>query len=156
MPEGIQEIGWVVRRVADLAAMSKFYADALGLVGVGEEDGHVLFDAGDNGILELAPGGTSRAAPSDRYHGTSATLFRVSDVAQVRANVTRYGGKIVNEKIPLHWAELTYLADPEGGVLGAEQGYHPGVYAPEKFVLAENLEAERRWREKQARDEGRG
>lgn len=155
MPTGFQEIGWLVRRVADVAAMTKFYAGALGLTQIGSDGGHVQFDLGDNVILELAPGGKVVPSPSDRYHGTSAILFRVTDVAKMRANVTAAGGKIVNERVPLHWAELTYFTDPEGAVLGAEQGYHPGTYAPEKFVLAENLEAERRWREKVAADEGR-
>jgi hypothetical protein len=40
-----------------------------------------------------------------------------------------------------------YFADPEGALLGVEEGLHPGAYAPEKFVLPEALEAERRWRE---------
>jgi predicted enzyme related to lactoylglutathione lyase len=147
MPEGVQEIGWLVRRVADVAAMTKFYRDALGLKQLADDAGHARFDLGDNVILELAPGGAARPAPTDRYLGTSAILMRVTDVAAFRAAVLKGGGKIVNERVPLHWAELTYGTDPEGAVLGAEQGYHPGAYAPEKFVLPENLEAERRWRE---------
>lgn len=147
MPQGVQELGWVVRRVADLAAMTAFYRDVVGLSPIGEEDGHVLFDLGDNSILELAAGGVASPAPTDRYHAPSAFILRVSDIEAVRAAVRASAGTIVNEKIPLHWADLSYFADPEGCVFGAEQGYHPGEYAPEKFILAENLEAERRWRE---------
>lgn len=147
MPEGVQEVGWLIRRVADVAAMTRFYQDSIGLKRIADEGGRVRFDLGDNVILELTGGGSSRPPPTDRYHGSSAILFRVSDVSGFRSGVVAGGGKIVNEKIPLHWAELTYTADPEGAVIGAEQAYHPGTYAPEKFVLPENLEAERRWRE---------
>jgi len=147
MPAGMQELGWVVRRVADLEAMTAFYRDVVGLAPIGAEGGHVLFDAGDNIIFELAPGGSAQVAPNDRQQGASATLFRVDDIARLRASLDAAGAHIVNRQIPLHWADLMYFADPEGTVLGAEQGYHPGQYAPEKFILAENLEANRRARE---------
>ena len=147
MPDGFQELGWVVRRVADLPKMVAFYGDVMGLPKLGAEGDHVLFDAGDNTILELAPGGVSVAPPGDRYQAASATLFRVDDIALLRASLAKAGTHIVNQQIPLHWADLMYFADPEGTVLGAEQAYHPGTYAPEKFILAENLEAGRRARE---------
>ncbi|WP_373987320.1 VOC family protein [Duganella sp. BuS-21] len=147
MPAGLQELGWVVRRVADLDAMTVFYRDVVGLTPIGTEGEHVLFDAGDNIIFELAPGGKAQPAPTDRQQAASATLFRVDDIARLRADLDAAGAQIVNRQIPLHWADLMYFADPEGTVLGAEQGYHPGQYAPEKFILAENLEANRRARE---------
>lgn len=152
MPAGFQELGWVVRRVADMDKMTTFYRDVVGLTPIGEEGDHVLFDAGDNIIFELAPGGTAKAAPTDRQQAASATLFRVDDIARLRADLDAAGAHIVNRQIPLHWADLMYFADPEGTVLGAEQGYHPGEYAPEKFILAENLEANRRAREHAARN----
>lgn len=147
MPAGLQELGWVVRRVADLDAMTTFYRDVVGLTVIGDEGDHVLFDAGDNIIFELAPGGTAQTLPNDRQQAASATLFRVDDIALLRGKLDAAGAHIVNRQIPLHWADLMYFADPEGTVLGAEQGYHPGAYAPEKFILAENLEANRRARE---------
>jgi hypothetical protein len=82
--------------------------------------------------------------PKDRLDGSSVALFRVTDIAVLRASLSRAGTHIINERVPLHWADLMYFADPEGGLLGAEQGYHPGTYAPEKFVLPEVLEIERR------------
>lgn len=147
MPAGLQELGWVVRRVADIGAMTTFYRDVVGLTLIGNEGDHVLFDAGDNIIFELAPGGTAQTPPNDRQQAASATLFRVDDIALLRSKLDAAGAHIVNRQIPLHWADLMYFADPEGTVLGAEQGYHPGQYAPEKFILAENLEANRRARE---------
>jgi predicted enzyme related to lactoylglutathione lyase len=144
MPPGMPELGWVVRRVEDLARMTQFYQDVLGLTRLGEEDDRVLFDAGDNVILELAPGGSRRPPPKDRLDGSSVALFRVTDIAALRASLARAQAHVVNERVPLHWADLMYFADPEGGLLGAEQGYHPGTYAPEKFVLPEVLEIERR------------
>jgi predicted enzyme related to lactoylglutathione lyase len=147
MPAGIQEMGWVLRRVADVKAMTSFYADVLGLPLLGEEQEHALLDLGDNVILELAPGGNTQRPPADRYDGTSIITTRASDVAGLRAAIPAAGGTIINDKIPIHWADLMFFSDPEGGVFGAEQAYHPGDYAPGKFVLAECLEAQRRWRE---------
>jgi predicted enzyme related to lactoylglutathione lyase len=147
MPQGIQELGWVVRRVEDVKAMTTFLRTALGLVPFGEEAGHLLFDLGDNVVLELAGGGRCQTVPKDRYEASSIVLLRVADIAQLRQSIPPAGGHIVNERIPIHWADLMYFADPEGALLGAEQGLHPGLYAPEKFVLPEALEAERRWRE---------
>lgn len=155
MPPRIQELGWVVRRVADVTAMTAFYRDVLELPQIGAEDGRPWFDLGDNGVLELAPGGTAKPPPADRYQATAAFIVRVSDIVRLRKLLADRKAHVVNERIPLHWAELMYFADPEGSVIGAEQGHHPGVYAPEKFVLPENLEAERRWREHVARLEGR-
>lgn len=147
MPIGIQEIGWIRRRVADLEAMTSFYNEVLGLPKVGEEDGCTLLDLGDNVILELAPNGVSRATPAEHFDGTSIITTRANHVDMLRTAIPAGGGRIVNDKIPIHWADLMFFADPEGAVLGAEQSYHPGQYAPEKFVLPECLEATRRWRE---------
>ncbi|HEY8537596.1 MAG TPA: VOC family protein [Steroidobacteraceae bacterium] len=144
MPPDIQELGWIVRRVEDLARMRRFYQDVLGLAFIGEENGRPLFDCGDNVILELAAGGRASPPPKDRLQGSSILLFRVTEIAKLRASLAEADAHIVNQNVPLHWADLMYFADPEGGLLGAEQGYHPGTYAPEKFVLPEVLEIERR------------
>jgi predicted enzyme related to lactoylglutathione lyase len=151
MPAGWQELGWLVRRVADVEKIARFYSQALGLKQLATEDGRTLFDLGDNSILELASGGAALPVPADRSLGPNAAVLRVHDVQAIRDAVVAGGGHIVNNVIPgLHWAELMYFADPEGMVFGAEQGYHPGTYAPQKFVLPENLEAERRESERLA------
>jgi catechol 2,3-dioxygenase-like lactoylglutathione lyase family enzyme len=151
MPEGRQELGWIVRHVADMAGMTKFFRDVIGLAQVGEEQGRPLFDLGDNTLLELAPGGRAHPVPTDRSQGPSGAVLRVHDVGKIRAALPGSGGHVVNDVIAgLHWAELMYFADPEGVVFGAEQGFHPGTYAPGKFVLPENLEAARREKERLA------
>jgi predicted enzyme related to lactoylglutathione lyase len=147
MPTGIQEIGWVQRRVSDLKAMTSFYRDVLELPQVGEEEGRVLLDLGDNVILELASGGKIYPAPADHFDCTSIIHLRAEDMAKLRAEIPAGGGMIIKDKVPIHWADLMYFTDPENGVVGVEKNYHPGDYAPGKFVLPECLEAERRWRE---------
>jgi predicted enzyme related to lactoylglutathione lyase len=145
MPAGWQELGWLLRRVADMQQMERFYSRTLGLRQLASSSGRVLFDLGDNCLLELLPGGTALPAPTDRSLGHNAAVLRVHDVQAIRTAVIAGGGHIVNNVVPgLHWAELMYFADPEGMVFGAEQAFHPGTYAPQKFVLPENLEAERR------------
>jgi predicted enzyme related to lactoylglutathione lyase len=151
MPTGWQELGWLVRRVTDVERVAKFYTQVMGLRALGSEAGRLLFDLGDNTILELLAGSVAMPVPTDRYQGPSAAVLRVHDVQAIRSAVVAGGGTIVNNVIAgLHWAELMYFADPEGMVFGAEQAYHPGTYAPQKFVLAENLEAERREKERRA------
>jgi predicted enzyme related to lactoylglutathione lyase len=145
MPEGWQELGWILRRVVDMPRMLSFYENVLELERIAEEGDHVLFDVGDNVVLEVAPGGNRQEAPSDRYLGPCAAVLRVHDVEKVRNRIVSGGGHIVNERISvLHWADLMYCADPEGAVFGVMQPIHPKHYAPEKYVLPETQEAVRR------------
>jgi predicted enzyme related to lactoylglutathione lyase len=157
MPQNWQELGWLVRRVADVQVMAKFYRDVIGLEQVGEEEGRLLFDLGDNTLLELTAGGGAQPVPSDRHNGPTGAILRVHDVEKIRAALRSGGGHVVNNVIStLHWAELMYFADPEGVVFGAERGFHPGTYAPEKFVLHECLEGERREKERLAAERMQG
>lgn len=147
MPQGFQELGWVVRRVANLERMAQFYRDVLGMVQIGSEGDHLLFDTGDNTIFELAPGGQPCTPPLKRDDASSACLFRVHDLTRIRSALHASGAHFVNERIDLHWTDLCYFADPEGALVGAKQARHPREYAPEKFIIPENLETWRRARE---------
>lgn len=151
MPEGFQEIGWIQRRVADVARMSDFYRNVVGLAGLGTEKGRTLFDLGDNVILELVPGGTVMRPPEDRKETDALIIMRVDQIEKYRAHLESHGTKIINRQIDVYWGEVCYFADPEGQVLGLENARHPGTYAPERAALTEGLEAERRWREKMGR-----
>ena len=147
LPEGLCEIGWIVRHVADVARVAAFYRDALHLTPFGRDDDHLLFDLGDNVILELAPGGAARPIPQNRYHRSDVMLLRVTDTEGLRRRFAEHGGGVVLHKLPIHWGDLAYLSDPEGYVFGAEQAIHPREFAPGQISLPENLEMERRWRE---------
>jgi predicted enzyme related to lactoylglutathione lyase len=139
MPDGFQEIGWIQRRVADVAKMSEFYRTVVGLADLGTENDRRLFDLGDNVILELIPGGTVMPAPADRKEADALIIMRVDHIEKYRGHLEAHGTKIINRKIDVYWGEVAYFVDPEG-------------HAPEKSALTEGLEAERRWREKMGRE----
>jgi predicted enzyme related to lactoylglutathione lyase len=156
MPAGWQEIGWVRIRVADLRRLTAFYADILGFPLIGEFNGMALFDLGDNTILELATGGTSRPPPAMQMSSVAAIIMRVSDALGLRASLKVAGVHFVHDLIPTPKGNLCYVSDPEGNVIGFSDRFHPGEYtAPLPLELPpvslEDAEAQRRWVESRVR-----
>lgn len=150
LPEGIQELGWVVRRVADLPAMEQYYRDVFGLPMIGRHYGRTLFDIGDNSVLELAEGGTAKAPPADRRQLSATIILRVDNIARFCAAAADRGMTVVHEMIEWPRGALTYVADPEGNVLGVEERFHPRVYVDRFAPFPEDLESQRRWIEYRA------
>ena len=148
MPPLVQELGWVLRRVVDVAAMTRYYVDVVGLRQVAQQDGHVYLELGDNSLLELAPGGQLHDVPADRSRGEDTFLIRVSDAEALRARIRASGTRFVNEKLEYYWTDICYCTDPEGQMFGFQQIRHPRHFSP-KPAWPENLEAERRWVEVQ-------
>jgi predicted enzyme related to lactoylglutathione lyase len=155
MPAGWQELGWVRIRAADLAAMRAFYTDTLGLPFIGEADGCLLFDLGDNSTLELAAGGVTRPPPAMQMSSLAAMILRVVDTARIRADLKAAGVHFVHDLIQTPKGELSYFSDPEGNVIGLSERVHAGIYvgnSPTALppVTLEDAEAQRRWIEAQA------
>ena len=148
-PQGkdIHELGWVSRKVKDVAAMTAFYRDVVGLPHLGDDAGHAQFDFGDNTILELSPGGQVRDLPKNRYETPCVFIMRVFNSDLYKAQLKAKGARFVHELIQWDRGQLSYFADPEGNLIGIERRYHPGRYAPKNIGFPEDLEAERRWRE---------
>lgn len=148
MPAGWQELGWIVRHVADLRSMKQFYSDALGLSIVAEEDDRVLLDLGDNSVLELAPGGQIVTPPTHRHELMSTFILRIRHLERFRKELQARGVHFVHEFIQWPAGELTYLADPEGHLIGIEERYHPSRYLSKTVPpFPEDLEALRRQKE---------
>ena len=148
MPPGWQELGWVVRHVADVPSMKRFYSDALGLAVVAEEDDRVLLDLGDNSVLELAPGGERVTPPAHRHELMATFILRVRHLQRFRDELKERGALMVHEFIQWPAGELTYVADPEGHVIGIEERYHPSRYLSKTLPpFPEDLEALRRQKE---------
>jgi catechol 2,3-dioxygenase-like lactoylglutathione lyase family enzyme len=147
MPAGLQETGWVVRRVADVARSASFYRDILGLPVVAEEGGHLMLDLGDNSLLELAPGGPTRKPPRDRRECPNTFILRVHERAKLVATLKARGVPLVNEHIEWPAGDLTYAADPDGYPVGLEERRHPSQIKDGSAPLPEDIEARRRWRE---------
>jgi predicted enzyme related to lactoylglutathione lyase len=150
MPPGWQELGWVRIRVADLPSMTAFYANTLGLHIIGEVDGAMLFDLGDNATLELAAGGVARPAPAVQMSSIAAIILRVADALAYRAALQAAAVHFVHDLIQIPKGNLCYVADPEGNVIGFSDRFHPGSYVealPTVLppVSLEDAEAQRRW-----------
>ena len=151
MPAGWQELGWVVRHVADVPSMKHFYTDTMGLSVVAEEDGRVLLDLGDNSILELAPGGKITTPPTHRHELMSTFILRIRQLDRFREELQARGVHMVHEFIQWPAGALTYVADPEGHVIGIEERYHPSRYLSKTLPpFPEDLEALRRQKEQLA------
>jgi catechol 2,3-dioxygenase-like lactoylglutathione lyase family enzyme len=149
MPAHWRELGWILRRVADVAEMTRFYTSVLGLKQVAVRDGRALLDLGDNSLLELAPGGIAAAPPANRSDLPATFILRIRDIAGFKEDMKRQGVRIVHDVIQWARGSLSYVADPEGNLIGVEEKYHPGKYAGQA-PFPEDLEAQRRWVEYQA------
>lgn len=147
MPKDIYEVGWVTRRVVDVEKMAAFYRDVVGLPQIRIDHGYAQFDLGDNSILELAPGGKARDLPTNRYETPCVFILRVFDSLTLKTALKSQGVRFVHDHIQWDRGQLSYFADPENNLVGIEQRYHPGRYAPKQIGFPEDLEAERRWRE---------
>lgn len=146
MPEHWQELGWIRRRVADVAAMKRFYNTVLGLPIVSANDDTVLLDLGDNTLLELVPGGVATTPPENRAMLPATLILRIQNIARFKQDMQRQGVRIVHDVIQWVRGSLSYIADPEGNLIGVEEKYHPSRY-PGHVPFPEDLEAQRRWNE---------
>jgi catechol 2,3-dioxygenase len=108
-------IGRVRLKVRDLAGVSGFYQDALGLVPVGQSAERIVLGVSGKPLLELV--GDSSLAPLDRRE---AGLFHTAFLLPDRANLAHWLGFITRRRVRLLGAadhrvsEAIYLADPEG------------------------------------------
>ena len=150
MPPGFQDMSWIVRRVKDVPAITAFYRDALGLKVIGTANGRTSLDMGDATTLELAPGGQAGAPPENRTELPQTIIFRVAAMQKLRQKLADAGGKIVHNLIQWDRGELSYVADPEGNLIGIEEKYEPSRInqAGPLPSLSEDIESDRRWVER--------
>jgi predicted enzyme related to lactoylglutathione lyase len=150
MPAHLQELGWVRLTAADPAALVRFYRDVVGLAWLGTAEGSTLFDLGDNTTLEIKAGGVPRAVPSEQRAAETVTIVRMVSFDATLARLQR-AGQPFPFKIYRHAnGSFTYIADPEGNLLGLADRRPPGEYAGQLPVAVEDLEAQRRWVERTA------
>jgi catechol-2,3-dioxygenase len=146
MPADIQEMGWIRRHAQDPLRIASFYSETLGLKIVGEEDGAVMLDAGDNFILEIAGGGAPQKPPvHDRTEIPNCFVFRIDNFDETE-HLLRAAGVPVAQRIEFNSAHLLYCLDPEGQLIGFEERFEPHAYKKWRDPFAEDIEANRRWR----------
>jgi predicted enzyme related to lactoylglutathione lyase len=145
MPSNLQELGWVRLRVADIDAAKRFYGDRVGLPYLGSTIDAALFGLGDNTTLEIVGGGVARPLPTAQNAAESVMILRVVDfqttVRRLKAAGQAFPFKIYNEAN----GGFSYIADPEGNLLGLADRRPPAAYRDQAPVLPEDLEARRRW-----------
>lgn len=148
MPDLLQEIGWVQRRVADLAAQAHFYGDTLGLPLIERGAGRIVYDLGDNSLLELLAGGSALVPPpAAQVETTGVMILRVDDAPALRDRARAAAYAVVHELYDPPQCQLTYVADAEGYPVGLFSTRHPSAYLAQRSPAPEDLEAERRWAE---------
>ncbi len=150
MPEHWQELGWVRITVADLPGATRFYRDLLGLRIIATLDDLVLLDLGDNTTLELVGGGARRDPPPRQMASLTAMILRVSDLAPMVRSLREAKVHFVHDMYTSPKGDWTYIADPEGNVIGISERKHPKFYLGQYPVYTEDLEAARRWAETKA------
>ena len=153
MPPHVQELGWVRITVADLPAMVRFYADRLGLpllepsrgTARGTPSGPVQFDLGDNITLELVPGGRARTAPAEQRGAESVIILRVAHFDAIHQRLRNAGQSFPYPIYDRPIGAFSYIADPEGNLMGLADRRPPAAYMGTLPVQPEDLEAQRRW-----------
>lgn len=142
MPPDLQYLSRIVSHVQDVAAVSAFYQNVLGLDLVATDEGSVLHSLGDTVILQIAPGGVSREVPPDRGALPNSIIVRMHNFDRYVAELASRGARFSGEIIRYHTGtSLAYVSDPEGNLTGLEERTLWGSYV-------EDVEAERRWRDR--------
>jgi predicted enzyme related to lactoylglutathione lyase len=145
MPAHLQELGWVRLRVADPAEARAFYGARVGLPYLGQAGGASLFDLGDNTTLEIVGGGRSRPLPTAQNAAESVMILRVVDFQAMAARLKAAGQPFPFKSYSWANGAFSYIADPEGNLLGLADRKPPAAYRATQPVLPEDLEARRRW-----------
>lgn len=145
MPPHLQDLGWIVRRVTDVAASAKFYAEVFGFESCGTVGDAACFDFGNGVILELKPGGRKQRIPENRVEVTNTWVHRIVNHDLMRGWLAAKGTHLVGEKIQFNSAELTYVLDPDNHITGFEERYDPSRFRQPRRPFLEDLEADRRW-----------
>ncbi|MYF68376.1 MAG: VOC family protein [Gammaproteobacteria bacterium] len=148
LPRDIQGIDSIIRHVADLGAMAAFYSDTVGLPIVEAAPTHVVLDCGDSTALELRAGGQAESPPQDRFEVPDAFILRVDDFDGFRETLLANKVRIVNDRIQFGRGVLGYICDPEGHLIGYEERYEQSGCRDNAVAFAEDMEANRRWRER--------
>ena len=150
MPPHLQELGWVRLNVADVTAARAFYGGRIGLRDLGMAGDAILYDLGDNTTLEIGPGGVARTRPSEQRASESVAILRVVNFREMMGRLRAAGQAFPFTVSFKPNGDFSYIADPEGNLLGLADRRPPGVYRGVMPVPPEDLEARRRWVEAQA------
>ncbi|GIW06511.1 MAG: hypothetical protein KatS3mg060_1316 [Dehalococcoidia bacterium] len=137
LPPDIQELGWVVLRVTDLARSTAFYRDVVGFPLVHERPGGAMFSLGETVLMDIQPGGEPQPPFADRKDANNCVIMRVHGLDELADEMAAKGVQFVNPPFDGS-GRLAYFTDPDGILWGLQERL-PGSPRPE------DIEAERRW-----------
>lgn len=149
MPIDIQGLGWIICRYNNSEKAAAFYQDVVGLKPIPGQPGKHCFDFGDGTVLEIADGGPNLPLPSDRTEVTNSYILRLQQTGPFKERLEQLGVPWPNPHIQWKRAHLAYFADPENHIVGVEERYDPSEYPVGVDAYPEDLEAERRYQERQ-------
>ncbi len=119
---GMQGVGWLVIRVADLDGTIPFYRDVLGLPLVrGKEGVFAMFGLGNGTLLELSASGTPGPVPADRREAKVTAVFRVYGFDAWVARLDAHGVRFLEREQTIPGGRLAWFLDPDGTVLAIQE-----------------------------------
>lgn len=145
LPDDLIGLRSIVRRVADMDVMTRFYGETIGFKDMGMVHGRRLFDLGEGVHLELAEGGELQKAPQDRVEITNHFIIRVTDHDAFNGALKDAGIQFSNDSFRWNSANMSICIDPEGHIMGFEERFEPHEYGHPRDPFAEDQEANRRW-----------
>jgi predicted enzyme related to lactoylglutathione lyase len=144
MREGVQGLGWFVRRTDDSAALGAFYRAALQLPVLRSwerfEGAGTMFYAGDVGVFEIntiGPTGAAQPPVTDPTHVECMPIFRARDIVEAEKDIIGAGG-IARGAEKTDAVETHFYADPKGNIFGLRTADDTSTFAPD-------VEAAKRW-----------
>jgi len=146
LPDDLIGLRTIVRRVADMDTMIRFYRDVIGFKEIGPIHGRHLFDQGEGVHLELAPGGSVQTPPQDRVEITNHFIVRVVEHDAFNHALKDAGTSFSNDSFRWNSADMSICIDPEGHIMGFEERFEPHEYGHPRDPFEEDMEADKRWR----------
>ena len=143
MRDGIQGLGWFVRRTDDPLALADFYISALGLPelrrwDVTGEEGAMLY-AGDVGVLEIniiGKGGVRPLSDSTPETAPCTPIFRCHGVASVSDHCLVQGATLIGESEagPEADGRTLWMKDPQGHIFGLREATSETGLTPDSLA----------------------
>ncbi len=123
MLEGIQGLGWLVRRTDDPQGLAAFYRDVIGLPVLRTHGATTVFWCGETVVMGINSGGRPQPRYADRSEAPFMPIFRVRSMERTAARLRERGVEFVNEPFEIGGGQgiLAYLRDPGGHITGLQE-----------------------------------
>jgi len=137
MREGIQGLGWFIRRAAEPLALGRFYHAALGLPELREWDtpdrAGFMMHAGGDTVFEILRG--NPPPPANPLDAACTPIFRTRGIETVLSRVKLAGGKILADE-GANTTRTVFFGDPAGNICGLRESHEfveaPPIAAPQE------------------------